>query len=67
MQIYCRKCRRTFDPAVKMAHCSPYFGHADVKPSGQILPDGLLQKKEIVKRPSQFQSDFRLIWDEPSR
>lgn len=65
MLILCRRCKREFDPEKEMAYCSPWYGHAPVKPSGQKLSSEALQVREEsnVKR-RQFQSDFRMIWEE---
>lgn len=64
MKIMCRKCGREFDPDIEMAECRPYFGHAPIKPSGQKLPEHALKPVEKKKQRPQFQSDFRMIWDE---
>ena len=66
MKLACPKCKKLFDPEVESAHCARY-GHAPVKPTDQNLSAALLEKIEKKPQPSQFQSDFRLIWNEPER
>ena len=67
MQLICKKCGHLFDPAKEMAFCSPYYGHAPAAESQQNLTEALLQNKEKPAKKPQFQSDFRLIWNEPER
>ena len=62
MRLRCRKCGGTFDPETQSAFCV-LFEHAPVKPTQQKLPTALLEIKKKNK-PREFQSDFRLIWDE---
>jgi hypothetical protein len=63
MRLRCRKCGGTFDPETQSAFCV-LFEHAPVKSTEQKLPAALQEIKEKKKRPSEFQSDFRLIWEE---
>lgn len=65
MRIKCPKCKRKFDPAIQMAQCTPRIGHAPVKATDQNLTEALLVNKEHVRPREKFQSDFRLIWQEP--
>ena len=67
MLIYCRKCKKSFDPETQMAHCAPGYGHGPAAKSGQRLSVRALTTEEDSRKPKRkgFQSDFRMVWSEP--
>jgi hypothetical protein len=53
----------TFDPETQSAFCV-LSQHAPVKTTPQRLPASLLEEPPKRSKPREFQSDFKLIWEE---
>ncbi len=66
MFLTCPKCKKKYDPARESSYCARY-GHTPVKETEQNLSDALLESSPNKKKKGpDFQSDFRLIWNEPN-
>jgi hypothetical protein len=64
--IKCAKCGNLFDPSTQAAQCrgrgDPLRHYQTKKIEGLIVR---VEQKKPAPRRKPFQSDFRLLWDEP--